>query len=88
MRMWVFDGARINFDRITAFLTTCKSFKATFCIVGYGICVINFSYNFQWIIMKLCMLVMDIMKMCKWVFDEGRINLGRIKVFFGSFFAL
>ena len=85
MCIWVFDGARINFDKITAFQT--YSFLAVFfCIVGYGVCVINISYNFQWIIMKLCILVVDILKMCMWVFDRTRINFDRITVFFmGSF---
>ena len=62
MCMWVFDGARINFDRITVFRT--YSFSATFCIEGYGVCVINSSYSFQWIILKPCILVVDTLKMC------------------------
>ena len=33
-------------------------------IVGYGVCVINSSYSFQWIILKPSVLVVDILKMC------------------------
>ena len=40
MCMLVYHSARINFDRIAAFLET-------FCIAGYGVCIISFSYNFQ-----------------------------------------
>ena len=57
--MWVFDGARINFDRIAAYRN--QSFQATSCIVGY---VINSSYSFQWIILKPYVFVVDILKMC------------------------
>ena len=32
----------------------CLSFQATFCIVGYGVCVINSSQSFQAIKLKLC----------------------------------
>ena len=28
--------------------------------------------------MKLCILVVDILKMCMWVFDGARINFDRI----------
>ena len=40
-----------------------------FCIVAFGVCVINIFYNFQWIILKPCILVVDILKMCIWVFS-------------------
>ena len=43
--MWIFDGGKINFDKIMAF--------RGFCIMGYKICVINFFGTFQWIIFKL-----------------------------------
>ena len=33
-------------------------------IVAYGVCVINSYYSFQWIILKPCILVVDILKMC------------------------
>ena len=51
------------------------------CIVGYGVCVINSSYSFQWIILKPCILVVDILKMCMWLFDGARINFDRITAF-------
>ena len=35
-----------------------------FCIVAYRVCIINFSYNILWIIMKLCILLVDILKVC------------------------
>ena len=76
MRMWVFDGARINFDRIMAFLTL--SFLAAFCIVGYGVCEINFFYSFQWMFLKLCRFIVNMLEMTKWAFDGVRINFDRI----------
>ena len=39
-------------------------FRQPFCIVGYGVCVINSSYSFQWIIFKPCTHIVDILKMC------------------------
>ena len=39
-------------------------FSAIFCILGYGVCVINSSYNFQLIVLQPCSLDGDIMKMC------------------------
>ena len=42
MCMWVFNEAKTNFDRITAY----RTFYATFCIVGYGVYVINSSCSF------------------------------------------
>ena len=79
MCMCVFDEARINFDRITAYRTL--SFQATFCIVGYGVCVIDSSYSFQWIILKPCILVVDILKMCMCLFDAARNNFDRFTAF-------
>ena len=67
--IWVFNGAKINFDRITAFRT------------WYGVCVINSSYNFQWIILKPCILVVDLLKLCMLVFDGAKINFDRITAF-------
>ena len=52
-----------------------------FCIAGYGVFVIYFSNNFQWIIMKLCILVVDILKMYIWVFNEDGINFDGITAF-------
>ena len=39
-------------------------FRQLFCILGYGVCVINSSHGFQWIILQPCILVVDILKMC------------------------
>ena len=74
MCIWVFDGARNNFERLTAFL-------GIFCIVGFGVCVVNSSHNFQWIFFKPCILVVDIMKMCIWGFGGARTNFDRITAF-------
>ena len=42
----------------------------------YRVCVINSSYSCQWIFLKPCILIVDIMKMCMWIFDGARINYG------------
>ena len=76
MCMWVFGGARINFDRITALVIL-----GNFCIVGYGVCVINSSYSFQWIILKPCILIVDILKMCMWIFAGEKIIFDKIMAF-------
>ena len=47
----------------------------------YRVCVINFSFSFQWIFLKLWILVVDIMKMCMWIFDGPRINFVIITAF-------
>ena len=45
-------------------LTDLRPFKtvilAAFCNVGFGVCVINFSYSFQWMLLKLCSHIVDI----------------------------
>ena len=47
----------------------------------YGIeCVIS-SNSFQWIFLKPCIPVVDILKMCMWDFDGARINFDRITAF-------
>ena len=56
-------------------------FRQLFCIVGYGVCVINCSYSFQWIILKSCILVTDILKMCKWIFADQKIMLTKSRHF-------
>ena len=56
-------------------------FRQLFGIVGYGVCVINCSYSFQWIILKSCTLVVKILKMCMWLFGGARINFDRITAF-------
>ena len=37
--------------------------------------------QFPWIFLKPKMIVVDIMKTCKWVFDGARINFNRITAF-------
>ena len=56
-------------------------FYVTFYIVKYEVCVINSSYSVQWIILKPCILVVDILKMCMWLFDGAKIHFHRITVF-------
>ena len=56
-------------------------FWQLFCMVGYGVCVINYSYSFQRMFFKLCRHIGDILKMCMWVFDGARINFERITAF-------
>ena len=47
----------------------------------YRVCVINFSHSFQWIFLKPCISVVDILKMCMWVFGGARINFDKITAF-------
>ena len=45
-------------------MSVCPSVHQT---LRYRVCVLNFSDSFQWIFLKPCILVMDIMKTCIWV---------------------
>ena len=56
-------------------------FGQFFGIVGYGVCVINSSYSFQRIILKPCILIADILKMCKWIFADQKIMLTKSRHF-------
>ena len=56
-------------------------FRQIFGIVGYGVCVINSSYSFQWIILKPCILVAVILKMCKWIFADQKNYVDKITAF-------
>ena len=47
----------------------------------YRVCVINSSHSFKWIFLKPCISVVDILKMCIWVFGGARINFDRITAF-------
>ena len=62
-----------------------------FCIVGYGVCVINSSYNFHWTFLKLCLLVADIIKMCMWILMVKELISKELRAFelnhFRPFFA-
>ena len=44
-------------------------------------CVISSSYSFQWMFLRLCRHIVDILKMCMWVFDGARIDFDRITAF-------
>ena len=59
-------------------LSVCPSVRHT---LRYSVCVINFSHSFQWIFLKPCIPVMEILKMCMWVFDEARTNFDRITAY-------
>ena len=73
MYIWRFNGDKINFDRITTFF---------FYTIGYGVCVINSFYSFQWVFFKLCVLVVVMIKMYMWSFNGDKINFDRIMFFF------
>ena len=47
----------------------------------YRDCVIKSSYSFGWIFLKPCIPVVDILKMCIWVFGEASINNDKITTF-------
>ena len=47
----------------------------------YRVCVINSSHSFKWIFLKPCLPVVDILKMCMWVFGGARIDDDRITAF-------
>ena len=49
--------------------------------LSYRVCVINSSHNFYRIFLKPCIPVVDILKMCMWVFGGARINFDRIAAF-------
>ena len=51
------------------FAPVCPSVRHT---LRYSVCEINSSHSFQWIFLKPCIPVVDILKMCIWVFDEAR----------------
>ena len=54
MSIWVFDGTKSNFDRNKTFEPS--HFWQFLCIVGYRVCVIKSSYNFQLIVLQPCLL--------------------------------
>ena len=57
-----------------SFLPSRVCILAAFCLLGYGVCVINSFYSFQWLFFKHCRHIVNILKMCMWVFDGARIN--------------
>ena len=56
-------------------LSVCPSVRHT---LRYNVCVIN-SHSFQWIFVKPCIPVVDILKMCMWVFDKLDIILTELQ---------
>ena len=63
-------------------------FKQLFALFGIWVCVINFSYCFQWMFLKFCRHIVDILKMCMWIFDGARNNFdGIITLYTWSFWA-
>ena len=58
--------------------SVCPSVRNT---LRYSVCVINFSHSFQWIFLKPCIPVVDILKMYMWIFDEARTNFDRITAY-------
>ena len=49
--------------------------------IRYRVGVINSSHSFQWIFLKPCISVVDILKMCMWVCGGARINFDKITAF-------
>ena len=47
----------------------------------YRVCVINSSHSCEWIFLKPCIPVVNILKMCMWVFGGARINFDRNTAF-------
>ena len=47
----------------------------------YRVCVINSFHSFSRIFLKPCIPVVDMLKMCVWVFGGARINFDRITAF-------
>ena len=47
----------------------------------YGVCRINYSYNFRCIFLKSCILIVSILKMCMCIFDGIAINFNGITAF-------
>ena len=52
-----------------------------FWIEGYGVCLINFFYSIQRIYLKLCVHVVNTLKVYIWVFDAARIYFDGITTF-------
>ena len=60
------------------FARVCPSVRLT---LRYSVCVINSSHSFQWIFLKPCTPLVDILKMYMWVFYEARTNFDRITAY-------
>ena len=64
--------------KICPCLSVCPSVRHA---LRYRVCVINCSHSFQWIFLKPCISVVDILKMCIWVLDGAKINFDRTTAF-------
>ena len=79
MCIWGTDGDRINLDKIYGLLNLV--ILGLICNAGYGICVINFSYGFQQMFLKLNGHIVAILKMCIWGFGGDKMNVDIITAF-------
>ena len=63
-------GSR-RFWRVGRSTANRQNFKdcPSFCDVGYKVCVINVSYSFQWMFLKLCRHTENIFKICMYVLN-------------------
>ena len=59
----------------------CLSVHPFVTLCGIEFLVIYSSHSFQCIFLKPCIPVVDILKMCMWIFDGARINIDRITTF-------
>ena len=73
MCMWVLDGACLSVCP-----SVCPCIHHT---LWNRVCGINSWNSFHSIFLKPCILVVDIMKMCMWIFDGARLNFDRITSF-------
>ena len=69
-----------------ALMTTVRGNKICPCLpdclcLSVALYGIHYPHSFQWIFLIPCILVVDIMKMCMWIFDGARINFDRITAF-------
>ena len=71
-------GFNLDLDNFQVRLSVRLSVRHT---LRYRVCVINSSHSFLWIFLKPCISVVDILKMCMWVFGGARINFDRITAF-------
>ena len=64
------------------FAPVCPSVCPFIChALRYRVCVSNSSQGFIGIFLKPCIPVVDILKMCMWVFGGARNNFDRITAF-------
>ena len=61
--------------------TCCGHIEAVHVGILMELKLILLLLHFQWIFLKLCILVVDLLKMCMWVFDGAKVNFDRITAF-------